>query len=214
MAFRGILPEAPSFGTQLARGLGGGFGSGLSKSADIAQQLALKKAENPQVLDSSQDSYNSLIDLVGKGNVGRGSGIKGFFGGETAEDIGAFESSLVGLESSLRQKLVGSGRLTDTQFNFLTKKIMPSYGDSLDEIKGKLKSIGRELNLNPESIERISELEIPRGYREKSGAKQSQKQRKENRSVMVKMRGPDGSFGEVPKENVKAAMQAGAVVIR
>lgn len=38
-----ILPEVPSFGSALARGLGGGIAQGLSKSAQFAQKLNLEK---------------------------------------------------------------------------------------------------------------------------------------------------------------------------
>ena len=43
MAYRGILPEVPSFGTQLARGLGGGLSAGIGKAMDLASQLAFER---------------------------------------------------------------------------------------------------------------------------------------------------------------------------
>jgi hypothetical protein len=45
MAFD-IIPETPSFSTQIARGLGGGLGAGINKSVDFAQQMALQKQKN------------------------------------------------------------------------------------------------------------------------------------------------------------------------
>jgi len=38
-----ILPEVPSFGTTLARNLGGGLSSGVSQAAQFAQQMAMQK---------------------------------------------------------------------------------------------------------------------------------------------------------------------------
>lgn len=63
MAFRGVLPEVPSFGTQLARGLGGGLGAGISSAADFAQKLALKRAtRNPyEELQQSRLAADSLF---------------------------------------------------------------------------------------------------------------------------------------------------------
>lgn len=40
-----ILPENPSFGTQLARNLGAGFSQGVSQAADFASKMAMKRAE-------------------------------------------------------------------------------------------------------------------------------------------------------------------------
>jgi hypothetical protein len=48
MAFLGVLPEAPSFGTQLARGLGAGLGAGVSQASQLAAQLGLEKYKQQQ----------------------------------------------------------------------------------------------------------------------------------------------------------------------
>ena len=39
MAYMGIIPDAPSFGTQVARGLGEGISKGIGKSEVLRQQL-------------------------------------------------------------------------------------------------------------------------------------------------------------------------------
>jgi hypothetical protein len=49
-----LLPENPSFGTQIARGLGGGFSKGLSKASDFGAQIAMQKSK------SKQDLLNEL----------------------------------------------------------------------------------------------------------------------------------------------------------
>lgn len=43
-----ILPEAPSFGTQFARGLGAGISSGIGRGVDFAAQLGMEKAKASQ----------------------------------------------------------------------------------------------------------------------------------------------------------------------
>lgn len=73
--FKGILPEAPSFGTQLARGLGGGIGTGISQATEMAQKLAAKKAEaneNVKLLKSLRNQSNSSSSVAERlaGNQG------------------------------------------------------------------------------------------------------------------------------------------------
>jgi hypothetical protein len=58
MAFRGVLPEVPSFGTQLARGLGAGIGAGVGS----AGEMLAKSLE-------SQMRANKIQSLLGNRNV-------------------------------------------------------------------------------------------------------------------------------------------------
>lgn len=78
MAFRGILPEAPSFGTQLARGLGGGFGQGIASSADLAQKLSLQKAKSQDMakLQASNQENEALKRLTGQDVSGLSGDLK------------------------------------------------------------------------------------------------------------------------------------------
>lgn len=46
MSFLGIIPEAPSFKTQLARGLGGGLSAGVAQGNDFASQIITEKFKN------------------------------------------------------------------------------------------------------------------------------------------------------------------------
>ena len=89
-----ILPEAPSFGTQFARNIGAGFSHGIEKGTDFAQQMGLtqakKKQEDLSKFTTGLDTVRKMKDLVSKGNLGRGSGFMGFFGGEVAKDRQAF----------------------------------------------------------------------------------------------------------------------------
>lgn len=61
MAFMGVIPEAPSFGSQIARGLGGGLSQGLMQKANFAQQMAIQKQKS-----------QPLVDLLGRSS-GAGS---------------------------------------------------------------------------------------------------------------------------------------------
>ncbi len=235
-----ILPEAPNFSSQMGRGLGSalarGLGSGVKSlfqsRANSREDEAVKRLTGMDVSGLSPDlksefvkkftpqkntsgqtaqkSFDSLVDLVNKGNVGRGSGIGSFFGHkEVAHDTGRFKSAMAGLESGLREMMVGTGRMTDTQFNFLTEKIMPKPGETLDEMQGKLEEIGLLLGVEPESLERLSEANTTGGFRGKSGAVHSSRS-----SNNVRMQSPDGRIVVVPKSQVKAAMSAGGKVVR
>lgn len=53
-----ILPEVPSFGTQLARGLGGGIGQGLSQATQLALQLMGERRKN---IDKNLSALPSTI---------------------------------------------------------------------------------------------------------------------------------------------------------
>lgn len=57
MAFRGILPEAPSFSQQLARGLGAGISKGLGDSSDTFRKLLIQKSKNPSIDKSTLLKY-------------------------------------------------------------------------------------------------------------------------------------------------------------
>lgn len=46
MAFVGVLPEQESFGTKVARGLGGGLGAGLNQALQFAQQMQLQREKS------------------------------------------------------------------------------------------------------------------------------------------------------------------------
>lgn len=47
-----ILPESPSFGTQLARGLGTGLSAGVSQGSEMATKLGLEKYKSKQRLEN------------------------------------------------------------------------------------------------------------------------------------------------------------------
>lgn len=98
-----ILPKVPGFGESMGAALGGGFGqafgSGMNQAAQFAQQLKLEEAKKRSMLDAMQnekfetglDVIKGMKELVAKGNLGRGSGFMGLFGGETAKDRAEYE---------------------------------------------------------------------------------------------------------------------------
>lgn len=63
MAFRGILPEVPSFGTQLARGIGAGLGAGVSQTANL---LSESVKERMKAQAKSQSLLSTLSQLGGE----------------------------------------------------------------------------------------------------------------------------------------------------
>lgn len=71
MAFLGILPEVPSFGTQLAQGLGSGLSQGFEKGLEFAQKMALKKKDQQQLgslyADRLSSRYSRAIREIDNG---------------------------------------------------------------------------------------------------------------------------------------------------
>lgn len=86
-------------GAALGGGFGQAFGSGMNQAAQFAQQLKLEEAKKRSMLDAMQnekfetglDVIKGMKELVAKGNLGRGSGFFGLFGGETAKDRAEYE---------------------------------------------------------------------------------------------------------------------------
>jgi len=52
----------------------------------------IEKAQNVSNLNSALDTVGKMRQLRKKGNLGRGSAVTGFFGGETAKDRGEYET--------------------------------------------------------------------------------------------------------------------------
>lgn len=269
-----ILPEVPSFGTQIARGLGSGFSQGLAQSLQFAQEKAkesrrqkmlqqieslsgnrpsspmlsptdsdqgtpsisgqptmeedpfakakayaaagehdlsrvaseeakqrskeiAKHKEKSETKQRSQEAFDRMSEILNSGNIGFGSKIKSHIptekGAEAAESVGEFESLSGALESMLVE-MVNKGTLSNTRFKYITETLLPKPDDREATIRGKLKGLSKELGLNPKSLMAPSE-------------KMSHKNR-------VKIRTPEGEEVWVPKEDVKAAMQAGGKVFR
>lgn len=114
-------------------------------------QNAMQKGnpEEEQAQETAQKSFNRMAELIP--SLGRGSGIKSFFGGETAEKTGEFTSLSGALEALLVDK-VSRGTLSNSRFKYITENLLPTPTDTQAEIKGKLKGLAEILNLDPSAL--------------------------------------------------------------
>lgn len=109
------------------------------------QQKEKQETESKQI---AQDSLNRMSDLLKEGNLGLGSKAKGkVLGGETAEQIGEFESLSGALEALLVDK-VSRGTLSNARFRYITETLLPKPNDREATIRGKLKALSKELKLD------------------------------------------------------------------
>jgi hypothetical protein len=142
-----------------------------------------------------QESFNRMSELLRKGNLGLGSELKGkAFGGETAEDVGEFSSLSGALESMLVDR-VSRGTLSNARFKYITETLLPKPTDRQATIKGKMKALARELNLDPSVLLGKSKLEKGDG------------------DGFVMMRDPSGVVRRIPKNKAIAAQRAGGKLI-
>ena len=118
-----------------------------------ASEMKMKKEEEEkkQVRDTAQSSFNTMSSILRKGNIGRGSGVKSFFGGKAAKDTGQFLSASAGLEAMLVD-MVSRGALSNSRFKYITETVLPKPTDTDAEIEGKLTSLAELLNLDPSEL--------------------------------------------------------------
>jgi hypothetical protein len=112
-----------------------------------------KKNEEMTVRDTAQRSFDGLVDLVKKGNVGYGSGLLAMnpFAKDTQRDVGKFSSLTGGLEAMLVDQ-VSKGSLSNERFKYITETLLPKPGDTQEAIKGKLMGISEILGLDPSKL--------------------------------------------------------------
>lgn len=108
------------------------------------QQKEIKESESKEI---AQDSLNRMSEILKGGKLGLGSKLKSkAFGGETAEQVGEFESLSGALEALLVDK-VSRGTLSNARFKYITDTLLPKANDREATIKGKLKALSKELKL-------------------------------------------------------------------
>ena len=99
--------------------------------------------------ETTQRAFNSLASLIPK--VGRSRILESTFGGETAGSFAEF-TSLTGALEALLVEQVNRGALSNTRFNYIKNDLLPKPGDSQAEIRGKLKGLATDLNLDPAEL--------------------------------------------------------------
>lgn len=99
--------------------------------------------------ETTQRAFNSLAILIPK--VGRSRILESTFGGETAGSFAEF-TSLTGALEALLVEQVNRGALSNTRFNYIKNDLLPKPGDSQAEIRGKLKGLATDLNLDPSAL--------------------------------------------------------------
>lgn len=158
-----LLPaveKQPTFAQLFASQLGSGVGSGLEKRLEYTKQLGLEEAkqkkfaneialaQKSQNIQNALGSVEKMRSIRSKGNLGRGSSLLGFFGGETARDRGEYEQlgkSLISFASTIpiRNRL---------EFETLAEKLYdPSITDA--ESEGVLNSMEKILQDSLSSTE-------------------------------------------------------------
>jgi hypothetical protein len=142
-----VLESVPGFGSSLGKAIGGGFGQGMSKGAQYAHELSLEKAKKKSMLDAmDNEKFETGLGIIGamreiknRGNLGRGSGFMGMFGGETSKDRAEYEQ----LGKSLIP-LVAAGVPIRNRLEFEEYKKTITNPSSLEsEIEGALDGIER-----------------------------------------------------------------------
>lgn len=126
---------------------------GQQFAAQKAQQQKIKAVEDKAAEKKkvAQDALNRMAEITP--DLGFGSKVKAkTFGGETAEKFGEFESLTGALEAELVDR-VSRGTLSNSRFKYITETLIPKPNDREAIIRGKLKALSQELDLDlPESL--------------------------------------------------------------
>ncbi len=133
-----------------------GFKGDLERQKHDLENLNKKEEINKENEEidpkiTAQKSFNGMAKILKDNRIGRGSSIKGYFGGQTAKDAGKFVSLSGGLEALLVD-MVSRGTLSNTRFEYITQTLLPKPTDSINEIKGKMEGLAEILNLDPTEL--------------------------------------------------------------
>lgn len=123
-----------------------------------------------QIKNRAQQAFNSAVDALKGGHLGRTSTARGFFFGDTAKDIGRFQTAMAPLEAALSHML--NVPITDTKFKYITEQILPKPTDSEEMIEGKLEKLAEQLDLDPSKLKGAIKNISPQGDWFEKGGKQ------------------------------------------
>jgi len=168
--------------------------------ANASIQKAKAGAEDQKKI--AQDAFNRQSELLKKGNIGLGSKYKAvLLGGEAAEDVGEFESLGGSMESMLKDK-VSKGVLSQARFKYIIETLLPKANDRDRTIRGKLKALAQQLDLDPSALTGDDPSEQKGRGEEKAS------------SDFVTIEDPSGVIKKIPKDRAKAAISAGGKLIQ
>jgi hypothetical protein len=142
----------------------------------IDKKLEIDKEKQRIAKETQQKSFDSIIHILNKGNIGRGSNFlpSALLGGQTAEDIAEFDS-LVGAFEAALLKENSKGALTDKKFDYIINKLLPKATDTQAEIIGKLRATATKLGLDASKLGKV-EKESPKKPEEKKSSNQEIKE--------------------------------------
>jgi len=98
-----ILQKVPGFGERLGTSIGGGLGQGfqqgVSRSQEFAERMKLEELKQnrknklleKEKFETGLNTISEMREILKRKNVGRGSGLLGFFPGETQKDRAEIE---------------------------------------------------------------------------------------------------------------------------
>lgn len=139
--------EGNNRGSQLGTSLSQGLQRGAQQGMQFAHELNLERTKKRSFLDALQnekfetgiETIKGMRDILAKGNLGRGSGFLGLFGGETAKDRAEYEQ----LGKSLIP-MVAAGVPVRNQKEFEEyKKVITDPSSTEAAIEGALNGVER-----------------------------------------------------------------------
>lgn len=160
-----FIDRPPTFGEQLAQGLGSGFSQGVSNASNLANQMILQKNKHQQEMalellksqgkTSDQQDFsgvNQALDtlegLLGKTGIGKSSMFNPLTGfgalGEASKNRGLFESTQAAI-LPLFKSLFPRG-MTEKEFKFIQEHYIPQATDTESKIQGKIQGLRQLIN--------------------------------------------------------------------
>ena len=126
-----------------------GYPEYLTSLPPSVQAAEIKNLNNQKSttdqLEIASNSIDRLEQLTSKVGLSK-TATKAFFP-KTDKAFSEFQTLIGGLEGALRE-MVNTGRITNSQFIYITEQLLPKPGDRQAQIKGKLKGVRQLLRLD------------------------------------------------------------------
>lgn len=124
-------------------------GQQQQKQQQVQEAEQMKAAAEQKEKETVKSVYDRLVELTPK--VGYLKSYESYASPKTRENIGEFQALLGTMESEL-VKRVNKGTLSNARFNYITENLLPKPTDTQATIRGKLKGIARELEIETPSV--------------------------------------------------------------